>query len=176
MQRREERKHRPEVARIGQISGKWEAALQHTYCFTLQANYSLPVFIVYLYLMNISMFHGKTASTEILKTNITNGEQLITMVNKVPRESPHSAVKLWLNTRMFEINITFRFKEKSCVYSALWSHIFKLFIGIMRTRKLLSLKNEYLLSHQHLILGDATLRKKKNPPKYERTTKLRTQQ
>lgn len=118
MQRREERKHSPEVARVGHISGKWEAALQHTYCFTPQANYSLPVFIAYLYLRNISMFHGKTASTEILKTNITNGGQLITVVSKVPRESPHIAVKLCLNSRMFEINITFRFKEKSCVYSA----------------------------------------------------------
>lgn len=116
---------------------------------------------MYLYPRNISMFHGRTVNTEILKTNITNKGQLITTVNEVPRESPHSAVKSWLNTWMFEINITFGFKEKECVYSVFWGHIFKFFMVIMRARKLLPLKNEDWLSYQQLILEDAALRKEK---------------
>lgn len=48
---------------------------------------------VYLYPRSISMFHGRTVNTEILKTNITNKGQLITILNKVSRERLCSAVK-----------------------------------------------------------------------------------
>lgn len=55
MQRREKRKHDPEVSRIGHTS-KWEAALQHTYCFSQGMSNLLEV---YLYPRSNSMFHGK---------------------------------------------------------------------------------------------------------------------
>lgn len=90
MQRREERKHSPEVARIGHTSGKREAALRHTYCYIQRVSNLLEV---YLHPRSISMFHGRTVNTEILKTNITNKGQLITILNKVSRERLCSAVK-----------------------------------------------------------------------------------
>lgn len=46
----------------------------------------------------------------------------------------------------------------------------------MRARKLLSLKNEDLLSHKQLIPGDTTLWKNKQTNKHQRITILRKQQ
>lgn len=56
------------------------------------------------------MFHGRTVNTEMLKTKTTNKGQLITMMTKVPRESPCHAVKLCQH--LFEISIIFGFKGK----------------------------------------------------------------
>lgn len=153
VQRKEERKHCPEVARTGHTSRKWRAALWHAYCFTQGVSNLLGM---YLYPRSISMFHGRTVNTEIVRTSITNKGQLITTVNKVPRESPCSAVNCDSTPEC--LRTTLHLDLKDVLIQPFW-------VSFLSS------------SHQQLILGDAALRKKiKANPKHKRTTILRKRQ